>query len=44
MLVRKTVDSYDSNNSNRSIGKNVSKKTTGFKSIDYLKPTGGRAQ
>ena len=44
MLVRKKVDSYDSNNNNRSIGNNISKKTTGFKSIDYLKPTGGRAQ
>ena len=44
MLVRQTVDLYDSNNSNRSIGKNISKKTTGFKSIDYLNPTSGRAQ
>ena len=44
MLVRKTVDSYDINNSSRSIGKNISKKTTVFKSIDYLKPTSGRAQ
>ena len=44
MLMRKTVDSYERNNSNRTIGKNISKKTTGFKLIDYLKPTGGRAQ
>ena len=44
MLVRKTVDSYESNNINRSIGNNTSKKTAGFKLIDYLNPTGGRAQ